>query len=223
MTISEMRQILVERGIQLTKSLGQNFLHDQNILKKIVHTAELRKKDSVLEIGPGLGPLTELLLSQAGAVLAMEKDWRLIEVLRERFAPAQNLELMLVDALEFLKQNKRDWTNWKVVSNLPYSVASPILVELALADKPPALIVATLQLEVAKRLMAQAGSEDYGLLTLLVQSKFQPDGLFKIPVSCFFPAPDVDSACVKLRLHGTPLMNESERVVFDKVIRRGFS
>ncbi|HEY0455744.1 MAG TPA: rRNA adenine N-6-methyltransferase family protein, partial [Verrucomicrobiae bacterium] len=87
----------------------------------------------------------------------------------------------------------------------------------------PALIVATLQLEVAKRLMAQAGSEDYGLLTLLVQSKFRPDGLFKIPASCFFPAPDVDSACVKLRLHGTPLMNESERVVFDKVIRRGFS
>ena len=128
MNLSEMRDVLARRDIQLTKSLGQNFLHDANQLRRIVDAAELTKADKVLEVGPGLGPLTELLLESAGEVLAVEMDGRLVEVLRERF-PA--LQLLHADALKFLQQEKRDWSGWKLVSNLPYSVASPILVELA--------------------------------------------------------------------------------------------
>src|SRR5208337_2514893 len=175
---------------------------------------ELKKSDKILEIGPGLGPLTELLLQNAGEVLAIEKDGRLVEFLRERFFNPQSairnpqFELLHADALEFLKREPRNWSDWKLVANLPYSVASPILVELAQSPKPPERMVATLQLEVAQRLMAQADDNDYGVLTLLVQLNYEPRDWFTIPAGCFFPAPDVDSACVVLERRKTLLLSE---------------
>jgi 16S rRNA (adenine1518-N6/adenine1519-N6)-dimethyltransferase len=223
MKLSEMRELLKQRDIQLTKSLGQSFLHDANQLLKIVGAAELSKADKVLEIGPGLGPLTELLLQNAGEVLAIEMDRRLVEVLRERFASAKNLNLLHDDALAFLKREPRDWSDWKLVANLPYSVASPVLVELAAGPHAPKMIVVTLQLEVAKRLMARADDDDYGILTLLVQLDFEPRDWFKIPPECFFPSPDVDSACVCLVRRATPLLPEKLRPAFVKIVKRGFS
>jgi len=238
-----MREVLKRRDIQLTKSLGQNFLHDANQLKKIVEAAGLSKADKVLEIGPGLGPLTELLLQNAGEVLAIEKDARLVEFLRERFArdsegrvprvPNQSqglaelvppkFELLHADALEFLQNEKCDWCDWKLVANLPYSVASPILVELACGARSPKNIVATLQFEVAKRLMAQTDDDDYGILTLLVQLDFAPRELFKILPGSFFPEPDVDSACVVLDRREQPLLPENPRASFVKIVKRAFS
>jgi 16S rRNA (adenine1518-N6/adenine1519-N6)-dimethyltransferase len=250
MKLSEMRGVLTRRDIHLTKSLGQNFLHDANQLQKIVEAAELSKADKVLEIGPGLGPLTELLLENAGEVLAIEMDRRLVEILRERFVSAKNLKLIHDDALAFLRRGQpvvgqasslfssaseekssttgkmpvpHDWSDWKLVANLPYSVASPILVELAAGPRAPKMIVATLQMEVARRLMAQADDDDYGILTLLVQLDFEPRGSFKIPPECFFPSPDVDSACVCLVRRATPLLPENLRPAFVKIVKRGFS
>ena len=267
MKLSEMRELLATRGIQLTKSLGQNFLHDANQLHRIVEAAELKKTDKVLEIGPGLGPLTELLLENAGEVLAIEKDARLVEFLRERFkvsegrvTRAPNFEtpitqkkqglaelvppkfsLLRADALKFLKvgqasslssENKSetgrmpvplDWHDWKLVANLPYSVASTIFVELAQSPKRPERMVATLQLEVAHRLMAKAGDEDYGVLTLLLQLDYELRDWFKIPAGCFFPAPDVDSACVVLIRRDRPLLSESQHATFVKIVKRAFS
>ena len=240
MTLSEMRNLLARREIQLTRSLGQNFMHDGNQLRRIVDAAELTKADKVLEIGPGLGPLTELLLKRTGLVLAIEKDARLVEVLRERFNVGQAsrlsssleeletgatpvLRLLHDDALEFLKREPRDWSDWKLVANLPYSVASPILVELAQMRGRPERMVVTLQLEVARRLMAGADDEDYGLLTLLVQLDYEPRGWFKIPASCFFPAPDVDSACVVLVRRANPLLADEHRAAFVKIVKRAFS
>jgi 16S rRNA (adenine1518-N6/adenine1519-N6)-dimethyltransferase len=243
MTLTEMRDLLAKRDLQLTRSLGQNFLHDGNQLRRIVDAAELKPTDKVLEIGPGLGPLTELLLGRAAAVLAIELDARLIEFLQERFpvnaegrvipAPDQNpetaaavpaqLELVHDDALKFLKREPRDWSDWKLVANLPYSVASPILVELAAGARAPQMIVATLQLEVAQRLMAQADDDDYGVLTLLVQLDFKPRVWFKISASCFFPVPDVDSACVVLERRTPPLLPEDQRASFVKIVKRAFS
>jgi 16S rRNA (adenine1518-N6/adenine1519-N6)-dimethyltransferase len=243
MKLTEMRELLTARGIQLTKSLGQNFLHDTNQLRRIVAAAEVAKTDKILEIGPGLGPLTELLLEQAGEVLAIEKDARLVTFLRERFGLVSrlqpvgymptlppkggtpNLNLLHDDALEFLRRESRDWSDWKLVANLPYSVASPILVELAGGRRAPKRIVATLQLEVARRLMAKAGDADYGVLTLLVQLDYEsrkPSG-FKIPAGCFFPEPDVDSACVILNRRATPLLPENQRATFVKIVKRAFS
>jgi 16S rRNA (adenine1518-N6/adenine1519-N6)-dimethyltransferase len=284
MNLTEMRSLLVTRNIQLTRSLGQNFLHDGNQLRRIVDAAEIKPTDKILEIGPGLGPLTELLLEKAGEVLAIEMDARLVEFLCERFgletkegmpaltpalSPAErenildasvnpapsdssqrrnenpplrgeragvradassadknspdNLFLIHEDALAFLKREPRDWSDWKLVANLPYSVASPILVELAAGPRAPKLIVATLQLEVAKRLMAHADDDNYGLLTLLVQIDFEPRDWFKIPPECFFPSPDVDSACVCLVRRATPLLLENLRPAFVKIVKRGFS
>src|SRR6185312_13687709 len=290
MKLSEMRELLAREDIQLTKSLGQNFLHDGNQLRRIIEAAELSESDKVLEIGPGLGPLTELLMQHAGEVLAIEKDSRLIEVLGRRFGvTAENpgsrrseeadpnrwiesqhnrtaddatqflplpkgegrgegegkqtnthsqphsrkdksetartpvLRLLHDDALEFLKHGQHDWRDWKLVANLPYSVASPILVELAQGERSPKRIVATLQLEVARRLMAQAGDDDYGLLTLLVQLDFEPRDSFKIPAGCFFPQPDVDSACVILDRRAQPLLPEEQRGDFKKIVKRAFS
>ena len=223
MKLSEMRELLDARDIQLTKSLGQNFLHDQNQLRRIVATAELTGADKVLEVGPGLGPLTDLLLAQAGHVLAIEKDARLVAVLRERFAAAANLELQHADALVVVKDRGRDWRGWKLVANLPYSVASPILIELAQNPQRPERLVATLQLEVAKRLMARVGDDDYGLLTLLVQLRYTAKEWFKIPRGCFFPAPDVDSACVILVRREPPLLAEEHHAACERIVRRAFS
>jgi 16S rRNA (adenine1518-N6/adenine1519-N6)-dimethyltransferase len=241
MKLNEMRGLLTTRGIQLTKSLGQNFLHDANQLRRIIKAAELTKTDKALEIGPGLGPLTELLLENAGEVLAIEKDARLVEFLRKRFKPLApflsppsgesvsdrtgegKFELVHADALDFLRNEKRDWSDWKLVANLPYSVASPILVELACGARAPKKIVVTLQQQVAQRLMAKAGDKDYGVLTLLAQLNYEPRDWFKIPRSCFFPEPDVDSACVVLDRRAVPLLPENQRETFVKIVKRAFS
>jgi 16S rRNA (adenine1518-N6/adenine1519-N6)-dimethyltransferase len=278
MKLTEMRALLDQRHIQLTKSLGQNFLHDANQLQRIVDAGAVTRADQVLEIGPGLGPLTELLLARAGEVLAIEMDLRLVTVLRERFvvapkagitltltptlspaereheakalaSPARSdsaqrgneslpllgervgvredvdskFELLHDDALAYIRREPRDWTDWKLVANLPYSVASPILVELALAPKRPKQLTVTLQLEVAQRLMASADDDAYGVLTLLVQLAYEPRGWFKIPASCFFPAPEVDSACVNLVRRDQPLLPDALRPVFVRIVKRAFS
>jgi 16S rRNA (adenine1518-N6/adenine1519-N6)-dimethyltransferase len=229
MKLNEMRDLLAKRDIQLTKSLGQNFLHDAHQLERVAAAAELSKADKVLEIGPGLGPLTELLLKQSGQVLAIEMDGRLVEVLCERFSVEladdsdPQLELHHDDALKFLQREPRDWRNWKLVANLPYSVASPILVELAAGGRAPEMMVVTLQLEVAQRLMAPTDDDHYGILTLLVQLDFTPRGWFKIPPGCFFPAPEVDSACVCLVRRETPLLAENQRDIFRRLVKKSFS
>jgi 16S rRNA (adenine1518-N6/adenine1519-N6)-dimethyltransferase len=217
-----MKQVLAARELKLTKSLGQNFLHDQNQLRRIVAAAELQPADKVLEIGPGLGPLTALLVEQSAEVLAIEKDRRLCDFLEQKFAQRSNLKLLHDDALEYLKRNRR-WAGWKLVANLPYSVASPILVELAQAQEPPDRMVATLQLEVARRLVAATGAEDYGVLGLLVRLRCQTLECFKIPASCFFPEPGVDSACIVLAPRPEPLLRYELHAAFTKIVKRGFS
>jgi 16S rRNA (adenine1518-N6/adenine1519-N6)-dimethyltransferase len=226
MKLSEMKHLLATGDIRLTRSLGQNFLHDGNQLQRIVAAARLTSSDSILEIGPGLGPLTELLIAQAGKVLAIEKDARLVKLLRQRFSTviqSNVLQLVHGDALDYLKRGPHLWTGWKLVANLPYSVASPILVELALAAHGPELLVATLQLEVARRLMARPGTADYGLLTLLVQLHYVPRQWFKIPAGCFFPEPEVDSACVCLERRTQPLLESTQQECFVQILKRGFS
>jgi 16S rRNA (adenine1518-N6/adenine1519-N6)-dimethyltransferase len=237
MRLSEMRQVLTNSGIRLTKSLGQNFLHDANQLRRIVEAAELTQADKVLEIGPGLGPLTELLVQQAGEVLAIEKDARLVQLLRRRrraeadratdpgLPPPHPGGCTLIhdDALDYLRREPHDWSEWKLVANLPYSVASPILVEFAQAGRGPQRMVVTLQIEVAQRLLARPGQSDYGLLALLTQLNYEPGAWFRIPASCFFPEPDVDSACVTLTRRAHPPLAPAERPLFVKIVKRAFS
>ena len=159
-------------------------------------------------------------------------DERLVEFLERRFSVVRSattedsrrgLRLLHADAMKLLRHEPRDWHDWKIVSNLPYSVASPLLVELACGHRAPALIVATLQSEVARRLAAGPGHADYGILTLLVGADFEPQHSFVIPASCFFPAPEVESSCITLRRRGRPLIADELRPAFSRLVKRGFS
>ncbi len=251
MRLTEMRQLLAASGIRLTKSLGQNFLHDANQLRRIVAAAELTKADRVLEIGPGLGPLTELLIAQAGEVLAIEKDARLVEFLRQRFERAEQcsaLRLLHDDALglpeprsarlERVEAGRQpallgrfaDPGGAGLGGRASSRAPSPEDVWAREDARPPEQLgrgpqrmVVTLQIEVAKRLLAKAGAPDYGLLTLLVQLDYEPQGWFKIPASCFFPEPDVDSACVCLVRREQPLLAPEQRDTFVRIVKRSFS
>jgi 16S rRNA (adenine1518-N6/adenine1519-N6)-dimethyltransferase len=133
------------------------------------------------------------------------------------------LRLLNDDALDYLRREGRDWSEWKLVANLPYSVASPIVVELAQAGRGPRRMVVTLQIEVAKRLLAKPGTPDYGVLTLLVQLDYEPQNWFKISASCFFPEPDVDSACACLVRRERPLLPPDGRDTFTRIVKRSFS
>ena len=222
MTLSEMRRWIDGKGLQLTKSLGQNFLHDGNQLRRIVAAAELGPGDRILEIGPGLGPLTELLVATGLPVLAVEKDARLIPILEERFPGKESLSVLHRDALDWLQEEPSDWEEWKLVANLPYSVGSPILVELALAARPPRRMVATLQWEVVQRLAAAPDTDAYGLLTVLVGLQFQSAGSFKVPKDCFFPAPDVESACITLVRRPEPLLPPGLIPLYADIVKTAF-
>ncbi|HOA59887.1 MAG: ribosomal RNA small subunit methyltransferase A [Verrucomicrobia bacterium] len=223
MTLSEMRQILTARRIRLTKSLGQNFLHDGNQLRRMVGLAGLRPNDQVIEIGPGLGPLTELLLAGAREVLTIEKDARLVRCLDERFAGDRRLRLVHADAVDFLAGHAEDWASWKLVAALPYSAASEILMTLALAPTCPERLVITLQQEVAQRLSVGPGSPDYGILTLIVRHRYAPAASFSIPASCFFPPPKIATTCLALDRRSGPGFSAFERRTFARLVRSAFS
>lgn len=212
--LGEMRELLRARDLMLTKSLGQNFLHDGNILRKIVEAGGVRGGEKVLEIGPGMGALTGPLLDSGASVHAIEKDSRLVEFLQEdRLKGHPRFSIQHGDALAFLKSNDLDWNDWKLISNLPYSVGSPIIVEMALGSRPPQRMVVTLQLEVIQKIMAHPGSKNYGLLSILMQMQYRPGSWFKLPSGCFFPPPDVMSACGVLELRETPVFSGREELL----------
>lgn len=223
MTLREMREVLAAEGIRLTRSLGQNFLHDGNQLRRIVALADLPPGAAVLEIGPGLGPLTEELLRAGARVLAVEKDHRLVPILRRRLGDQPLFELIEADAVEWLREQPRDWSGTHLVANLPYSVGSVILVDLALMPNPPASMTVTLQAEVVDRIKAHAGTGEFGVLTLLLARSFEVAGGFRIPASCFFPPPDVTSAVVRLRRRAEPLVPRALGDLYVRVVKRAFS
>lgn len=229
MTLTEIRALLAAENLRLTRSLGQNVLHDGNQLRRITTLAAVGPGDRVLEIGPGLGPLTEHLLEAGARVLAVEKDARLVPILRRRLGHRPEFEVLQADALDWLQDRSsevgggRDWSDWNVVSNLPYSVGSPILVELASVPHPPRAVTVTLQSEVVDRIRAIPGSANFGVLTLLLARVFAIRPGFRIPASCFFPAPEVESACVRLECRPEPLVGGTPAEVYVRLVKTAFS
>jgi len=223
MKLNEIKHVLASERIRLTKSLGQNFLHDANQVRRILAAADLAASDRVLEIGPGLGQITEPLLGATAHVLAIEKDARLFAFLQQRWPAVRNLTLLCDDALGHLERQPHDWSDWKLVANLPYSVASPILVALAQARRPPERLVTTVQLEVAHRILSSCGRKEYGVLTLLIQLTYQPAKSFPVPAGCFFPKPTIDSACVTLIRRSHPLLAAAQMPIFLRLVKRAFS
>ena len=223
MTLSEIRNILNDEDIMLTKSLGQTFMHDQNQLRKIVALAKLAPDDSVIEIGPGLGPLTGLLLEAVGHVTAIEMDRRLIKLLEKQFAKRDNLTLQHADAMKIVRKTEFDWSGHKLVANLPYSIASPLLIDLAESPGRPRAMIVTLQLEVVQRMLAKPGTKEYGVLALLIGLHYAAGEWFTIPRGSFYPEPNVDSGCIELLRRETPLLPPELCPVFKKIVKRVFA
>jgi 16S rRNA (adenine1518-N6/adenine1519-N6)-dimethyltransferase len=223
MNLSEIRNLLREEDIMLTRSLGQTFMHDQNQLRKIVGLAKLTAADHVIEIGPGLGSLTGLLLQTAGHVTAIETDRRLVKLLDERFGERGNFTLQHADAMKIVRKSKFDWSKHKLVANLPYSIASPLLIDLAESPCRPRAMIVTLQLEVVQRMLAKPGTKEYGVLALLIGLHYATGESFVIPRGSFYPEPNVDSGCVELLRRETPLLPPELCPVFKKIVKRVFA
>ena len=222
------RAILAAHGVMPKKSLGQNFLVDRRVLERIVAAAELDRETAVLEIGPGVGALTEFLARAAGKVVAVELDRRLLPVLAETLAPYPHVHVVHGDFLEldlpaFFAEHFAGWTKRAVVANLPYYVTTPILFKLIEARDEVPLCVLMVQKEVAARLAAQPGTKDYGALTIAVQFYAEVDYVMTVPKHAFVPRPQVDSAVVRIRRRPAPLAAVPDERLFFRVVRAAFS
>lgn len=205
------RAIMEKYGIRTKKSFGQNFLTDLNVLKNIVEAADITANDNVIEIGPGIGALTEQLAQAAGEVLALEIDQDLIPVLKEVLSPYDNVKVINQDVLqanlpELIKKEFKDPSRpIKVVANLPYYITSPILMNLLASPVEWATICVMMQKEVAQRLTAKPGTKQYGALTLAIEYQMQAKIAFDVSRKVFVPSPNVDSAIVVLTPRKNPL------------------
>jgi 16S rRNA (adenine1518-N6/adenine1519-N6)-dimethyltransferase len=219
-------------GIDPKRSLGQNFLIDSGHLDRIVAAAELQPTDTVLEIGPGVGTLTRRLAAQAGCVVAVELDNRLIELLRADFADQPHVHIVHGDILQLdppallaadLPADLPSGTNglrYKTVANLPYYITSAALRHLLEASPPPTLAVVMVQKEVAERICAGVG--DLSLLAVSVQFYAMPRIVQRVPAGAFYPAPNVDSAVVRLDVRPQPAVTAVSPATFFQVVRAGF-
>jgi len=216
------RQLLRAYNLRPQKELGQNFLEDPAILQRIVDAAELTPDDSVLEIGPGLGTLTRLLATSAGRVVAVELDERLAAILPEILADCPNVEIVHGDILTIDPATLlSEWSGgYKVVANLPYYITSAVLRHLLENPVRPRLMVLTLQLEVARRLVAGPG--EMSLLAVSVQFYGQPRIVGRIPAGAFYPPPQVDSAVVRIDVYDHPPVPVDDVEGFFRVVQAGF-
>lgn len=222
-SLSNVRALLEQWGIRPQKSLGQNFLIDANILDILRQAADLQPDDQVLEIGTGLGILTEVLTPSAQRVVSVEKDRRLWDYLRERFRDTRNLELICGDMLELDSDALFASGINKVVANLPYSVGSAILVNFFKAVHPPQKIVVTLQQEVADRLVAGPNQHAFGLLSLWGQLTYEVSIRKIISPTCFFPSPNVKSAIIEMERRNSASPDDRVKTFFFELTKFAFT
>ena len=220
-------QVLQKHEFQFKKKFGQNFLIDPHVLYKIVDAAQITKDDFVLEIGPGIGTLTQYLCENARQVLAVEIDDKLIPILKETLQPYDNVEVLHGDILKQDIQQIADTYNdgkpIKVVANLPYYITTPIIMELFESHVPLANVTVMVQKEVADRMKAEPGTKDYGALSLAVQYYAKPYIAAFVPPNCFMPRPNVGSAVIRLDcLARVPVEVHNEKLMF-RLIRASFN
>ncbi|GIO88283.1 ribosomal RNA small subunit methyltransferase A [Paenibacillus faecis] len=222
------KEIIQRHGFSFKKSLGQNFLIDQNILGKIVGAAELDKSKGALEIGPGIGALTEKLAQQAGRVAAVEIDQRLLPILEEVLEPYPQVHVIHGDVLKLdlhalFASEFKACEKVSVVANLPYYVTTPILMKLLEAGLPLENIVVMIQKEVAERMAAGPGGKEYGSLSIAVQYYSEPELVCIVPHSVFIPQPNVESAVIRLKVRSAPPVAVAEEAFFFEVVQAAFA
>ena len=221
------RAILERHGFTFKKSFGQNFLTDTNILQKIVDTAEIDKNVNVIEIGPGIGALTEFLAESAAEVMAFEIDDRLVPILEDTLRDFDNVtvvnqDILKVDLAQYIAEFKNPDLPIKVVANLPYYITTPILMHLIESGIPFSEFVVMMQKEVADRISAQPNTKAYGSLSIAVQYYMTAKVAFIVPRTVFVPAPNVDSAILKMVRRDQPAVEVQDEKFFFKVSKASF-
>ena len=220
-------EVLQKYNFNFQKKFGQNFLIDSNILEHIVDAADVTEDDCVLEIGPGIGTMTQYLCERAREVVAVEIDKNLIPILADTLSSYQNVTVINEDILKVdinkIAQEKNQGRPIKVVANLPYYITTPIIMGLFESHVPLDSITIMVQKEVADRMQVGPGTKDYGALSLAVQYYAKPEIMLTVPASCFMPRPNVDSAVIRLtRYQEPPVCAQNEKFMFD-IIRASFN
>lgn len=222
------KEILNKYGFSFKKSLGQNFLIDTNILKKIVSFADLTEDSGAIEIGPGIGALTEQLARSSKKVVAFEIDQRLLPILKDTLSPYPNVNIIHNDVLEadvaeVITGEFAGIRDIMVVANLPYYVTTPIIMKLLEEHLPIRGIVCMLQKEVADRISARPGTKDYGSLSIAVQYYTEAETVMIVPKTVFVPQPNVDSAVIRLTKREQPAVKVTDETFFFQVTRASFA
>ena len=219
--------ILKKYDFTFQKKFGQNFLIDTHVLEKIVDAADIGKDDLVLEIGPGIGTVTQYLCEAARQVIAVEIDRKLIKILKDTLSAYDNVEVINEDILKVdiakLVEEKNEGKPIKVVSNLPYYITTPIIMTLLEKRVPVTDMTLMMQEEVARRMQATPGNKDYGALSLAVQYYSVPYIAAFVPQNCFMPRPNVGSAVVNLKCHKKPPVEVIDEVLMFKLIKASFA
>lgn len=222
-----LRELLSRHGFRFSKSLGQNFLIDENILQKIVKGADISPHDRVLEIGPGVGTLTSAIAQQGAEVVAVELDRALLPILKETLEEYPNAKVIHGDILklnlnQLLQDNFKD-VSFKVVANLPYYITTPIIMRFLEEELPYSSITVMIQKEVAQRMAAQPDSKEYGALSVAVQFYTEPRIIGKAPAGVFMPQPKVDSMIITLEKRSKPAVDVKSSALFFQVVKAVFA
>ena len=220
-------EVIQKYGFNFQKKYGQNFLIDANILDKIIDSAEITREDCVVEIGPGIGTMTQYLAENAREVIAVEIDKNLIPILEETLKGYENVSIVNEDILKVdlnrLVKERNEGKPIKVVANLPYYITTPIIMGLFESRVPLSSITIMVQKEVADRMQVGPGTKDYGALSLAVQYYARPEIMLNVPPTCFMPRPNVGSAVIRLtRFEEPPVKTDDERKMFS-IIRAAFN
>lgn len=220
-------EVLQKYGFVFQKRFGQNFLIDTHVLEKIIRASEITKDDFVLEIGPGIGTMTQYLADSARAVTAVEIDDALIPILQDTLKDWDNVNIIHGDILKTDIQKIADEKNQgkaiKVVANLPYYITTPIIMGLFESHVPVESITVMVQKEVADRMQTGPGSKDYGALSLAVQYYAEPEIVANVPPNCFMPRPKVGSAVIRLTRHEKPPVEVADEKLMFRLIRASFN
>ena len=228
--LTQTRRLLRQYDLQARKGLGQHFLIDGEVLELITSAAELTPADIIMEIGPGLGVLTRELAGQVGRVIAIELDSKLAALLKQTLASFDNVTIINDDVLEIEPGNLLDQqkdrfpgaiSNYKVVANLPYYITSPVLRHFLEASAKPQIMIVMVQKEVAEAIVAKPGQ--MSLLSVSVQFYGEPGIISYVPARCFYPAPEVDSAILRIDLYPQPPVDVTDKESFFGLVRAGFA
>lgn len=227
-SLEDTKFILKKYNISANKKLGQNFLIDDNIINEIIDSSNVNKNDLIIEIGPGLGTLTAKLLENAGKVIAIELDDRMIKILSDRFKLYDNFTLIHNDVLkidlnQIIKENIENLDNVKVVANLPYYITTPIIMKLLEDRVNIQSITVMVQKEVAERITATPGDKLSGAITYSIDYYAEAKEVVFVSKECFMPSPEVDSEVIKLTLRDKPKVNVVNEELFFKIIKASFS